>query len=116
MAKLDWNALDFETAVEESGVPISFEKVGDVFIGEYVGKSHIVPPLSQGEDDNWNQLNFRDESGSLHVLNAGAKLDAAFDSIETGSIVRITRMSDVEMKDAGKNPMKDYRVDVAKAK
>lgn len=101
------------TVAAESGSPIIFDSVGSQFIGEFQGIRHIVPPTATTPDDEFDQLQFRDEGGNLRTINAGYKLLEAFSSIDAGSKVRITRTPDVDMNDPKKNAMKDYRVEVA---
>lgn len=105
---------EWETVVAESGSPITFENVGDQFIGQYRGIRHITPPNSTSPDDEFDQGEFVDTEGNLRVINLGYKLSEALNEVSPGSKVRITRTPDVEMSDAGKNNMKDYRVDVAR--
>jgi hypothetical protein len=103
----------WETVVEESGSPISFENIGDQFIGTFHGTS-VIAPDGWDEKDYFNQHRFTDAEGNSRVLNGGFKLDQGFADIEPGSLVRITRVMDVPMKDGAKNDMKDYRIEVAK--
>lgn len=105
---------EWEVVSEESGSPIRFESVGDQFIGTFTGKHHIVPPNSTDPTDEFDQLHFKDADNNVRTINAGYKLLEAFEDIEPGSKVRITRTPDVPMNDPGKNDMKDYRVEVAK--
>lgn len=105
---------EWETVAEESGSPLTFDEVGAQFIGTFKGTKHIVPPNAQKEEDEFDQLVFTDEAGDTRTVNAGYKLLEAFGEIAEGSKVRITRTPDVDMNDPGKNPMKDYRVEVAK--
>lgn len=109
---LHWDELEFNTVMEESGVPILFEEIGDVFVGQYLGPTEIDPT---GEpEDAFTQHKFRDADGTIRVVNGGYKLNVGLEGIESGTIVRITRAHDVPINDPGKNPMKDYRIEVAK--
>lgn len=112
MSTIDWSGLQFETVVEEAGLPIEFENVGDSFVGEYLGATEIDP--TGNPEDAFTQHKFRDDQGRVRVVNGGYKLNVGLEVVGEGAIVRITRADDVPMSDAGKNPMKDYRIDVAK--
>jgi hypothetical protein len=105
---------EWETVAEESGSPIRFENVGDIFVGVFNGIRHIVPPKATKPEDEFDQLLFRDAEGNGRTINAGYKLLEAFGNIEVEKKVRITRVPDVPMNDPGKNDMKDYRVEVAR--
>lgn len=104
---------EWETVAEESGSPIDFDEVGDSFIGHYLG-SEIIAPEGWKEEDYFTQHRFRDGDGNVRTINGGYKLNEALPKVTHGAKVRITRTPNVEMSDAGKNPMKDYRVEVAK--
>jgi len=103
----------WENVVEESGSPIAFENVGDVFIGKLLG-NELIQPESFKEEDYFTQWKFRDTDGNVRVLNGGYKLNEALEIIAVDSLVRITRVQDIPMNDPGKNDMKDYRIEVAK--
>lgn len=104
--------LEWETVAEESGAPLDLSEVGMMFIGEYAGRELIDP--TGNPDDSFFQHKFRASDGMLYVVNGGYKLNVGLESIENGSLVRITRALDIPMSDPGKNPMKDYRIEVAK--
>lgn len=104
---------EWETVSAESGTPVKFD-VGTVFVGTYVGMKHIVPPSATDENDEFDQATFVDPEGVTRTINPGYKLTEALADIEEGQIVRITRMDDIPAKDAGKNDMKDFRVEVKK--
>jgi hypothetical protein len=105
---------EWETLVEESGKPLSFENEGDQFVGTYVGSRQIEPD-GWDEKDYFLQHQFRDDAGMLHVINGGYKLNESLTPDVEGKKVRITRTADVEINDPGKNAMKDYRIEVAKS-
>lgn len=107
---------EWETVAEESGEKMKFETVGDEFIGTYEGLTHIVPKKEgTTEEDEFDQLLFRDGNGKLYALNAGYKLLEAFtgeNAPATGSRVKLTYVGNV---DTGQpSPMKDFRVQVAR--
>lgn len=111
-----WDVSDeeFETVVEESGSQFTFETVGQQFVGKYLG-SETIEPEGWSPEDYFIRHNFRDRDGKLWGINGGFKLNDGLREIAAGQIVRITYVGDVEMG-PGKNPMKDYRIDVAKTK
>lgn len=104
--------MEFETVVEESGAPIEFENVNDQFVGEYLGNEVINP--TGNEEDAFTVHKFRDSSGAVRKTNGGYKLNVGLEGIAVGTVVRITRVTDVPISDPGKNPMKDYRIEAAK--
>ena len=109
---IHWDELTFETVVEESGAPILFENIGDVFVGMYLGAVEIRP--TENDEDSFLQHKFRDSAGAVRVINGGYKLNVGLETVESDTVVRITRAADVPMSDPGRNPMKDYRIEAAK--
>jgi hypothetical protein len=107
---------EFATVVEESGYKIEFPTPGSSFVGIYKGAEEVKPESAKDESDWFTRLLFEDTDEKTGYINAGAKLMIGFEGIEAGSVVRITYVGDVEMSDPGKNPMKDYRVEVGTAK
>lgn len=99
---------DWDTVVEESGLKLSFDNKGEQFVGRYIGTETITNP-NNGE--TFDQQQFRDPEGTLYAINGGYKLQQAVEKLAAGDIVRITYMGDIDMG-PGKNPMKDFRVDV----
>lgn len=114
MAEFNASEVQWETAVPETGDQIVFDTIGDQFIGLYLG-SRVVEVLEKdGRTSAFKILMFTGTDGKPYQINAGWKLDSAFESaaVPDRSIVRITYVKDV---DTGQNdPMKDYRVEVAK--
>lgn len=114
MAAFNPAEVQWETAVPETGDQIVFDTIGDVFIGLYLG-SRVVPVTEKdGRETSFKVLLFTGIDGKPYQINSGWKLDSAFESaaVPERSIVRITYVKDV---DTGRNdPMKDYRVEVAK--
>lgn len=112
---VDWDSAEWETAVEESGKPIDFSVVGSVFVGTFE-RTELIDPSGDGNpEETFNKHFFKSPSGEVFFVLGGFKLDDSLAKIPTGSRVRITYVGDVPMG-VGKNPMKDYRIDVAKKK
>lgn len=104
---------EWETVAEESGTPIDLSEVGSQFVGIYLG-SELIAPEGWDEREYFTQHRFSDANGEIRTINEGAKLRDALKKVQPRAKVRITRTADVPMSDAGKNPMKDYRVEVAR--
>jgi|SRR5450755_1287490 hypothetical protein len=105
---LDWNAVKWQTVVQESGTQIVFDTLGDVFVGQFTG-ARVV--LADGEP--FTILSFMGTDGQAYQTNAGWKLKAGFEDIEPGTIVRVMYVKDVDT--GSPTPMKDFRIDVASA-
>lgn len=110
------DAEEWDTVLDESPVRIIMDTVGDCFIGDYEGELYI--PAEQNitkdkpEGEAFTLLIFRGLDGKPYALNKTVKLERAFDAIAEGSRVRVTLMKEIDT-DRG-NPMKDYKVDVAR--
>ena len=102
---------EWDTVEQESGQKLEFATPGEGFVGVYVETALIEP--ENGE--SFEQQRFRDAQGTLYTINGGFKLRRALSNVKPGSIVRLTYMGEVPMKDQP-SPMKDYRVEVAKPK
>lgn len=114
MAAFDASAVQWETAVPETGDQIVFDTIGDQFIGLYLGMRSVTVEEKDGRESEFKVLMFTGVDGKPYQINAGWKLESAFESaaVPERAIVRITYVKDV---DTGRNdPMKDYRVEVAK--
>lgn len=114
MAAFDASEVQWETAVPETGDQIVFDTIGDQFIGLYLGMRGVTVEEKDGRESVFKVLMFTGTDGKPYQINAGWKLESAFDSaaVPERAIVRITYVKDV---DTGRNdPMKDYRVEVAK--
>lgn len=103
----------WETAVPETGDQIVFDTIGDVFIGLYLGSRTALADEYDPKSE-FTILMFTGVDGKPYQANAGWKLKSAFESatVTEGSIVRITYVKDLDT--GRKDPMKDYRVEVAK--
>lgn len=113
MAAFNAETVQWETAVPETGDQIVFDTIGDVFIGLYLG-SRVVTVMEKDKEEEFTILMFTGTDGKPYQVNAGWKLGSAFDSaaVSVKDIVRITYVKDVDT--GRKDPMKDYRVEVAK--
>lgn len=99
---------EWTTVQEESATRIIFDTIGDQFIGTFLGLESIPHPET-GEAMDY--LMFRGTDGELYSTSAGYKLTEACKKVQPGQMVRITYVKEVPIG-PGRNPMKDYRVDV----
>lgn len=110
----------WETVVEEAGIKVQFTEPGDVFIGVYLSTETITDPNAKdGEDEEFLAANFtgiypEEVVGKPCQMFPGWKLRNALESakVNTGDTVRITYVKDIDMSGSGRNPMKDFRVEV----
>jgi hypothetical protein len=110
----DADLFDFETVHEEAGDQIVFEKIGDTYIGEFLGIRTITFTDMDGEEKSFKQLQFRDPSGPK-VINAGYELSQIYETIPAHTITRTMLANQVDVG-KGKNAMNSFRVDEAKAR
>ena len=106
---INWNTVEWETAVDRLGEQIVFEKLGDQFLGMFTGHRIV-----ETDDGPFNVLTFKGRDGLPYQINAGWKLEQAFLSsdIKRGDIVCIEYVNDV---DTGQpSPLKDFKVYRAK--
>ena len=107
---------EWDTVVDEAPIRIIMDAIGDCFIGDYEGELHI--PAEQNitkdkpEGEAFDLIIFRGLDGKPYALNKSVKLERAFEAIDMGTRVRVTLMKEIPT-DRG-NPMKDYKVDVAR--
>lgn len=102
----NWENVEWQTVVQESGDQIIFDTLGDVFIGLFTGKQ-----VANKDGEPFTILTFTGADAKPYQTNAGWKLESAFEDIDAGEIVRITYVKDVDTGQA--SPMKDFRIDVA---
>lgn len=111
----------WETVVEEAGIKVQFDEIGDVFIGVYLSTETITDPNpKEGDDGEFLAANFTGEfpeevKGKPCQLFPGWKLRNALSQVNSGDMVRITYVKDLKMSGAGRNDMKDFRVEIRKA-
>lgn len=106
MTEFDWASVQWRTEVQETGTQIVFDEIGDQFIGQFTGMRK-----AEKDGEEFIILQFIGTDSQPYQTNAGWKLAAGFVDIDSGSIVRITYVKDVDT--GRKDPMKDFRVDVA---
>lgn len=101
----------WETVHVESPDQITFDTIGDTFVGEYLGTEKIeFEDKRTGEAESFTQLKFR-VGDSHYVVNGGYDLLKAFTGIPEKSVVRVQLRTLVDV--GQQSPMKSYRVDVA---
>lgn len=105
----NFDEMVWETVARESGIKVVFDTVGDVFTGMYEGEEHIAP---ENGDEPFDLYNFTGTDGRLYSVNKSYKLGRAMGGVTPGKWVRITYVQDIPTRKA--EPMKDFRVDVAK--
>ena len=93
--------------IAETGDQISLDTIGEKVALRYLGQKWAN---SDSDDDRFLVLNFEDAAGKPLQMNAGAKLRDAFSDIDSGRIVVLEYVKDVDT--GKKDPMKDYRVEV----
>lgn len=119
--------IEWETAHVEAATQIKFDNVGDKLIGKYAGHDLIYPEPDKHPEKWFIQLKWVLASGEAVYVNAGYDLANAYtqttydaDSIPTvtdriplgtWTATELRKLVDVDQND----PMKSYRVDVAKA-
>jgi hypothetical protein len=103
---MDLGTVQWETRVQESGDQIVFDTIGDVFIGQFTGARK-----ADTDDGQFTILTFMGVDGKPYQTNAGWKLQEGFSDIDSGTIVRVTYVKDVDT--GSPSPMKDFRIDVA---
>jgi hypothetical protein len=100
---------EWETISDESPTRVIFDEIGDVFIGVYLGHDLIQDPNG---GDPFDYLIVRGTDNHLYSMSSGFKLTEAFKKVNVGDLVRVTYVKDVDMGVAGRNPMKDFKVDI----
>jgi hypothetical protein len=112
---------DAETLSDESPSVITFDTIGDVFIGHFKRTETVTPP----EDSEKNEGPFRQDiftvAGDQHGLKNGVpvairpgyQLQQAFDKLNPGDLTRVEYLKDVPgTARPGRNPLKDFKVQV----
>jgi hypothetical protein len=107
--------FQWETVHTEAPTQITFDNVGDTFIGLYIGKEtvefEVKTGKNKGDMEEFTQLSFlvKDEP---YAINAGYDLLRGFKNIPENTYVRIQLR---KMVDVGQqSPLKSYRVDIAR--
>ena len=102
--------VEFETVVEESGTKIELA-IGENFVSEYQGVVVVTDEAGKA----YNRHSFRSADGELYSINGKYKIDLGLADVKSGTIVRLTYVKDVPIQ-GQPSPMKDFRVEVGKAK
>lgn len=109
MNSLPDSGYTWDTVHVEAPTQITFDAVGDTFVGLYVSKEVIEFTGKRG-DEEFTQMRFLVDD-EPYAINAGYDLERGFKGIPTGVIVRIQLRKLVDVGQA--TPLKSYRVDVA---
>jgi|SRR5215472_4355851 len=102
----EWTTISEEQEDEEK---VSFDVLGDEFIGTYLGKRDQA-----NDNGSYVQLRFRGTDELAYFINANWSLTNAMKNVRPNMMVRVTYIGD---KDTGQaSPMRIFRVDVARPK
>lgn len=108
---------EWETVTEEVPTRVVFDTVGDVFIGDYVGREDIPaeknPTKDHPEGEAFSLFLFRGLDGKLYSVNTSTRLNDAMSKVDAGRRCRLAYMKDVPVN-GQPSPMKDITVSVAK--
>lgn len=89
-------------------------QVGESFTGEFRGFVSVKIEQADGTIKPATWAEFREHgSDVLYSLSASYVIDKALRDVAIGSMVRLERLPDVDLGKPGRNPVKDYRVQVA---
>jgi hypothetical protein len=102
--------FQWETAHIEAPTQLTFDTVGDTFIGLYIGQETVEFEF-KGKPDSFVQLSFL-VGDEPYAINAGYDLLRGFKGIPDNTYVRIQLRKLVDV--GQQSPLKSYRVDVAK--
>lgn len=103
------NAEEWTTVADETPAQVIFDTVGDVFVGRFVEKRTLTPNPEQ----SWDQFVFRGiEDGELYGINSSYSIAKGMETVQPGSVVRLTYVKDVEV--GRPSPMKDFKIEVKK--
>jgi hypothetical protein len=106
----DW---EWETVHDESPTLVTFDTIGDEFIGQKKGTKFIEqPPGPKGEDNSFTIFLFRGTNGELYGIYESYAMTEGMKKVPDDAWVRIKFVSEVDVKQG--NPMKNLRFDVKK--
>jgi hypothetical protein len=114
---VDGDQTEWETIYEESPTTVIMDAIGDTLIGTYEGVQHIEPmdeKTGQPSHEPFDRFLFRGHDGDLYALNSSYQLRKAIEDVKIGSVVKITLSKFIETN-RKQNPLKDYRIQVAKS-
>lgn len=99
---------EWTTVQDESPDVIIFDTVGDQFIGTYVGTEEI-----ENEGETFTRFLFRNDKG-FFAINSSYRLAQGMGKVQTGELVRLTYIKNVDTSSGKLNPMKDIKVEVSR--
>jgi hypothetical protein len=105
------SAEQWETIDEGTRTRVTFDEIGDEFIGVWEGPEVIMNPAT---DEEMHYLNFRGISpeeikDEPAAISAGYQLTETMKKVPVGTTVRITLRSETKMG-PGRNPLKNFVV------
>lgn len=95
----------WEVRQDESPDRLIFDKIGDEYVGLFLGIVTIQP--EDEDEESFQQVLLRDDE-SPKAINAGYKLLQAFQKVQIGEEVKVKYVKDVDVNQA--SAMKDYKV------
>jgi hypothetical protein len=107
---IDHTSYEWETVHTEAATQLTFNEVGDTFIGLYIGQETVEFTDKRGLEQDFTQLNFL-VGDEPFAINAGYDLVRGFKGIQPSTVVRIQLRKLVDV--GQQSPLKSYRVDVA---
>lgn len=100
---------EWET-VAEARTKMIFDTDGDEYVGTWEGFEDIIDP---NNGDVYKYANFRDADGTPKTTSASYQLERGLKDVPAGRKVKLTRTGQTDMG-KGKNPMTDFKIQVAK--
>jgi hypothetical protein len=115
-AKDEW--ADADVLSDESPSVITFDTIGDVFIGRYRGSETVTP--EEGETFRQDRFTVAGDqpglsNGAIVAIRPGYQLREAFDKLQAGDLVRIEYLKDIPTGKPGRNDLKDFKVQVRRS-
>lgn len=105
----NWNAGgETQLAERETALVVTFENVGDTFVGYYRGKEHIVP--ESPDEEPFDRHSFETSDGEVYAINDSWQLQRAMTKVPEGALTRV-ELRRLVKTGRGLNPMKSYRVE-----
>jgi hypothetical protein len=112
VAGIDLSNVDWSVHAPELGEQIKFDNIGDTFVGKFV-TAHVV---GMDDGDTFTVLEFIGlmsepagvQEGKPYSINAGWKLQNAFNDIDAGTLVALRFVKEFDTGQA--SPLKDIVV------